>query len=74
MRPSQGLWGTGEKGYLVQGNKGKILRGTKTKLGNREDKKTFPIFGEKWNKQIYFRGTREQVSPWEGLNYDYKKW
>ena len=27
MRPSQGFWGTEEKGYLFQGNKGQILRG-----------------------------------------------
>ena len=48
IMPSQGFWGTGEKGHLFQGNKGKILRGTgeqrqnfegnrgtKTILGNR---------------------------------------
>ena len=40
-------------------------RGTNTILGNREHKKThFQFWG---NKPIYFRGTREQVSPWEGL-------
>ena len=44
-------------------------RGTKTILGNREHKKTiFSIFGEQGNEPIYYRGTREQVPPWEGLS------
>ena len=39
-------------------------RETKTIFGNREHKKThFQFFGEKGNKPIYFRETREQVSP-----------
>ena len=45
-------------------------RGTKTISGDREHKKenTFSIFGEQGNKPNYFRGTREQVLPWEGLS------
>ena len=39
-------------------------RGRKTLLGNREHKKTnYSFFGEQGNKPIYFRGTREQVTP-----------
>ena len=26
-------------------------------------------FGEQGNKAIYFRGAREQISPWEGLTH-----
>ena len=51
------------KGHLFQGN-----RGTKTVLGNREHKKTNFRYLRNRNKPIYFRGTREQVPPWEGLN------
>ena len=49
---------TGKKRQNFEGNSG-----TKTKLGNREHKKTFFFFilGEQGNKPIYFRGTREQV-------------
>ena len=32
MRPSQGFWGTGEKGYLFQGN-----RGTKSNFEGNKD-------------------------------------
>ena len=47
-----------------QWNKGQILRGTKTILGNREHKEnTFSIFGEQGNTPIYFRRAREQVPP-----------
>ena len=61
------------KGVFIsgeQGNNGQILgnRGAKkTILGNREHKKNKSIFGEQGNKPIYFRETREQVPPWEGL-------
>ena len=48
-----------------QENKCQILlktTGIKTILGNREQRKHFAfIFVEQENKQIYFRGTREQI-------------
>ena len=79
MRSSQGFLGTGETGHLFQGNREQRPnfegnRGTTTILRNREHMKTnfryfCRIFGEQGNKPIYFRGTREQVPPWEGLNY-----
>ena len=47
-----GVWITGGKGNLFQGNKGQILRGTKTILGDREHKKTFSILREQGNKPI----------------------
>ena len=68
MRPSQGLWGTGEKGHLFQGNKGQILRGTgeqKQYWGTVNIRKQIFAFGEQGNKPIYFRGTG---TPWEVLN------
>ena len=43
-----------------EGNKDNIWE-----QGTLENK--FVIFGEQGNKQIYFRGTREQVPPWKGL-------
>ena len=59
MRPSQGFWGTGEQGHSFQGNKGQILRGTKTLLGSREHKKTnFRFWGN--------RGTSQFISGEEG--------
>ena len=64
MRPSQGFWGTGEKGHLFQGNKGQILRGTeeqKKYLGTGNIRKQIFDFWEQGNKPIYFRGTTEQV-------------
>ena len=71
MRPSQGFGDTGEQGYLFQGNKGQILRGTgeqRCYRGTGNIKNKFSIFGEQGNKPIYFMGTREQVPPpWEGL-------
>ena len=69
MRP-QGFLGTGEQGHLFQGNKGQNLRRTWEQrqywgTGNIENK--FSIFGEQGNKLTYFRGTRKQVPPLEGL-------
>ena len=67
MRPSQGFWGTGEKGYSFQGNrgnKGQILRGTGEQrqcLGTGNIRKQIFDYGEQGNKPIYFRGTRDQV-------------
>ena len=62
MRPSQGFWGTGGKRAFIsgeQGNKGQILRGTKTILGNREHKKTnFRFLGN--------RGTSQFISGEQG--------
>ena len=58
LRPSQGFWGTGETGDLFQGNKGQILRGTKTILGNREHKKTyFRYWGNRGTSQ-FFQGIK----------------
>ena len=47
----QGKW------HLFQGNKAQIFRGTKTMLGNREDRKHIIDFGKQGNKPIYFKGT-----------------
>ena len=59
MRPSQGFWGTGEKGYLFQGNKGQILRGTGEP---RQYWGTGNI-----RKQIFdFGGTGEQANLFQG--------
>ena len=59
MRPSQGFWGTGEKGYLFQGNKGQILRGTGEQ---RQYRGTWTI-----RKQIFdFWGTGEQANLFQG--------
>ena len=46
MRPSQGFWGTGERGHLLQRNRGTKAnfegnRGKKTILGNSEHRKQF---------------------------------
>ena len=54
-----GLENRRKKGHLFQGNKGQILRGTKTILGDREHEKTFLILGKQGNTPIYFSGTRE---------------
>ena len=65
--------GWGKRGRRViisdeQGDKGQILRGTRTILRNREHEKTNVQFlGEQGNKPIYFRGTREQVPPPPGM-------
>ena len=37
-----------------------------------EHKKTNFRFWEQGNDPIYFRGTREHVPPWEGLNTVYQ--
>ena len=70
-RPSQGFYGTGKKGIYNRGTKAKFWgeQGNKDNIGKQgtyENK--FSIFGEQGNKPIYFRGTREQVPPWEGLD------
>ena len=61
LRPSQGFWGTGQQRQFFQGNrekkpKNKVNRGTRAILGNTEIKILF--LG---NKDIFSRGTREQV-------------
>ena len=62
MRLTQGFWGTGEKGYLFQGNKGQILRGTGERRqywGTWNIRKTnFRFFGNRETSQII---SREQV-------------
>ena len=76
MRPSHGFWGTGDQGHLFQGNKGKILRGTKTIFiwgtGNIENK--FSILGNMGTSQFISgeQGNRYPPPPWEGfVNFDY---
>ena len=64
LRPSQGFWGTGEKGILSRGTgeqkpNFERKRGTKTILGNREHKNTnFRFLGN--------RGTGEQAILFQG--------
>ena len=53
-----------------KGNKGQILRGTKTILGNREHKKTnFRFLGNRGTSQFISgeQGNRYPPPPWEGL-------
>ena len=69
MRQSQGVGVPVEKGHLFQRCRGKRpnFEGKgrkKTILGNREHKKI--RLGEQGNKPNYFRGTREQVPPFQG--------
>ena len=52
-----------------QGNKGQILRGTKTILGNREHKKTNFDFWGTGEQANLFQGNKGTSTPWEGL-YD----
>ena len=67
LRPSQGLWGTGEKGIYFRGTGEQRSnfegnRGTKTILGNREHKKiNFRFLGN--------RGTSQFISVEQGNNY-----
>ena len=69
MESLQGVLGNSGNDIYSRGtgNKGQILSGTgyKAILGNMEYKKT--ILGEQGNKPIYFRGTSERLSPYEGL-------
>ena len=59
LRPSKGLWESGETGHLFQGNKGQILRG----IGEQR---------QYWGtgnirKQIFdFWGTGEQANLFQG--------
>ena len=55
MRPSQGFWGTGEKGIYFRGTKAKIWGEERNKkiFGNREHKKTnFRFFGNRGTSQV----------------------
>ena len=61
-----GVLGNRGKGYLFEGNKGQILRGTgeqRQYWGTGNIIKQIFDFGEQEKKPIYFRGTREQVPP-----------
>ena len=66
LRPSQGFWGNRGEGYLFQENRGTKVKfwgeqGNKDNIGEQGTQENkFSIFG---NKQIYFRGTRERVTP-----------
>ena len=76
-RPSQGFWGAGEKVFISgeQGNKGKIFRGTgeqRQYWGTGNIRKHIFDFWEQVNKPIYFRGTREHVTPQGGPHKLYK--
>ena len=82
MRPSQGFWGTGEKGIYFRGTGENGIyfrgtweqrsnfegdRGTKTILGNREHKKTnFRFLGN--------RGTSQFISGEQGNRYPPPPW
>ena len=63
----QVFWETGERTFIPgeQGTKVKfwLEQGTNAILGNMEHKLQFSILGETGNKSIYFRGTRERLSP-----------
>ena len=59
MRPSQGFWGTGEKGYLFQRNKGQILRGT-------GEQRQYWGTGNTRKQIFYFMGTGEQANLFQG--------
>ena len=52
-----------------QGTKVKfwVEQGTRQYWGTSNIRKQFSILGEQGNKPIYFRGTRERLSPYEGL-------
>ena len=81
MRPSQGYWGIGEKGYLFQGNEEQRSnfegnRGTKTILGNREHKKTHFRFLGKDEQANLFQGNKGTGTPpptREGLNHNFQR-
>ena len=73
MRPSQGFWGTGEKGYLFLGNretKATFLReqGNKDNIGGTGNirKQIFDFFGT-GEQTNFFQGNKGKVPPWEGL-------
>ena len=66
----QGVLGNrGNKAFISgeQGNKGQILRGTKTILGNREHKKTNFRFWGTGEQANIFQGNNGTGTPWEGL-------
>ena len=77
VRPFQGVLGNREKRAFISGEQRPNFewnRGTKTLLGNRKHKKVnyrffvfFLVGGgggrEQGNKRIYFRGTREHLTP-----------
>ena len=61
-----------------QGNKGQILRGTKTILGNREHRKSnFQYLGNRGTSQFISGEQGNRYPPWEGLKggvtYTYRK-
>ena len=73
LRPSKGFSGNREKGIYSeeQGNKGQILRGTgeqRQYLGTGNIRKQIFDFWGTGEQANLFRGTREQVPPWEGLH------
>ena len=63
VRPSQGVWGTGENGIYIRGT-GEQRPNLRTGIIRN---KIFDFLGKHGSKLIYFRGSREHVSPWEGL-------
>ena len=65
LRPSLGIWGTGEKGHLFQGNKGQNFEGNKYNIGEQgTSENKFLVFGEQGDIPVYFKGTG---TPLEGL-------
>ena len=66
-----GVLGNRGERALFQGNKGQILRETKTILGNMR-KQSFDFCGT-GEQAYFFRGTREQIPPpppWDCLTKD----
>ena len=69
MRPSQGLGEQGKIGIKFMGTGEQMpIFGGGGEQGNKDNiweqrtlENKFSIFGEQWNKTIYFRGRREQI-------------
>ena len=69
LRPSQGVWGFREKGYLFSGIWGEgsfIFRDLGGKHSFREQDAEEKHFREPGRKVIFLSGSREQRPPWEG--------
>ena len=64
LRPSQGFGGTGP---FISGEQMSNNEGNKGNFGDQGIQEIkILILGNGGTKAIYFRGTREQVLPWEG--------
>ena len=71
MRPYQGLWGTGEKGYLFQGNRGTRSNfegnGGEDNIGAGNIRKQIFEFWGTGEQAYLFQGNKGTGTPWEGL-------